>query len=159
VSARKSSAWVDGCPAKTGLAQRWNDLLVRVDEWLADAVRPLLIQRRRRPTFVLDSWWLHGALGLQLALAVCGARSFLVCDGCGEFFEVKRWRRYCEECGLRVAWQRASKKLYDAKQTVRHFALEGRSVAEIGRRLGRRPAQVTRWIRASGKSGRRGKSR
>jgi hypothetical protein len=144
---------------KTRLAQRWNDLLVRVDEWLVDAVCPLLIQRRRRPTFVLDSWWLHGALGLQLALAVCGARSFLVCDGCGEFFEVKRWRRYCEDCGLRVAWQRASKKLYDAKQKVRHLAQEGSSGAEIATMLGRRPSQVTRWIRASGKSDRRGKSR
>jgi hypothetical protein len=140
---------------KTRLAQHWDALLVRVDEWLVEAVRPLLIQRRGRPTFVLDSWWLHGALGLQLALAVCGAPSFLVCDGCGEFFEVKRRRRYCEECGVRAAWRRASEKLYAAKQKARQLAQEGRSVAEIGTMLSRRPSQVTQWIRASGKSDRR----
>jgi hypothetical protein len=131
---------------KTRLAQRWHALLVGVNEWMAEAVRPLLIQRRSRPTFVLDSWWLHGALGLQLALAVCGARSFLVCDGCGEFFEVKRWRRYCEDCGLRAAWQRASKKLYAAKRKARYLAQEGRSVAEIATMLGRQPKQVRSWI-------------
>jgi transposase-like protein len=143
----------------TRLAQRWNALLACVDEWLAEAVRPLLIQRRGRPTFVLDSWWLYGALGLQLALAVCGARSFLVCEGCGEFFEVKRARRYCEDCGLRVAWQRASKKLYASKQQVKRLAQEGRSTAQIATMLGRRRSQVSRWSHAAGKSGRRGRPR
>src|SRR6516165_6411023 len=61
---------------------------------------------------VVGGGGLFGALAVQLLVAVSGAGGLLICEECGLPFVPRRRRdqKYCEDCGIRAAWRRASER-------------------------------------------------
>ena len=87
----------------------WRDLAYMTTHWLGAAnVRPRIELAavggvRLRLGSTRNNSPLFGALAIQLALAVCGAEGFALCDGCKTIYAPTRkpranQRSYCKDC-------------------------------------------------------------
>lgn len=112
----------------------WTLLVLVVNEWIeVGGVRPRLVMSgnaaKGPPELVLSPTWrfqhpefsLFGALGMQLAFAVSGARGLAFCSACGTWFEPGSQlrvgtRHYCPECATRGKWRKASAAYRARKQ-------------------------------------------
>jgi hypothetical protein len=95
-------------------------LAQHLNSWLWwTGMRPRVVCRSGKLTMDFDGNRLLGALGLQILAAVTGSTEIAKCAECPAVFLSKRQipkgrARYCDDCGLKVAQRRASKKYYDA---------------------------------------------
>ncbi len=105
----------------------WRDVEYFANLWLGAArVRPWLVPGNGAVQLGLGSGRgnspLFGALAIQLALAVCGAEGFAVCDGCKRLYAPTRKPRagdrgYCRGCRKVGVPQRHASRAYRARRT------------------------------------------
>ena len=95
-------------------------LAQHLNSWLWwTGMRPRVVCRSGKLTMDFDGNRLLGALGLQILAAVTGSTEIAKCAECPAIFLSKRQipkgrARYCDNCGLKAAQRRASKKYYNA---------------------------------------------
>jgi hypothetical protein len=109
--------------AAEGCEQDRGELTETLDHWLAlTPLRPCCVLDKRgrlalRLQAVNPFSALFGVLGAQLFSAASGGKSWLVCSGCGKWYQPDRQPRtgvhtYCPACGKNAAWRAASRRYY-----------------------------------------------
>lgn len=96
---------------------------------------------------------LFGALALQMALVLAGAKKLYTCSGCGTPYNREQkspkpgQANFCKACGRKEAVSQANQRRKQKMAAARRLHAEGVVAGEIAKELGTKPATVRGWIK------------
>ena len=149
-----------GCPEKPSLEKCRRFLAWELRLWL-ELSRPGLTLKPTEQGWQMEidyNGCLLAAIALQLALTVAGARTLLICSGCGMAYVRTRAAKtgqanFCPQCGQREALRQADTRRRQKAAEARRLHAAGWNARQIAKKLHVRNTKrseavttVRRWI-------------